>query len=656
MGKLSTLIDELRRRRVFRVAAVYAGVAFIISEIVANTFGYLRIPDWFSTAVIVLLILGFPIAVALAWAFDITDKGIVRTSAKTKAPATSRRPIFSNMVVGIVVVLAIIVAAWALLRGPSPGGAAIRRIAVLPFDNISGDPAQDTFVNGVHEALILELQKISAIEVISRSSTLSYRDPYTRNLPDIGRELGADGIIEGSAQIEEGQIRITAQLIEVPSDRHVWGEDYDHPYKQILTLQKQVARDIAEAVQVVLTPEEEARLTSAREVNPQAYDLYLKAAELEATIGFQGVTGIESLEEMHTLLEGAVSLDSTFVEAWALLAIVYMEQYNSLSPELRLAAKAAIDIGLNLAPDTPELRIAKGVYHWYGFGEWTFALDEFHRALELAPSSSEAYDYIGDVHSRRGELEAAQEAYIAGFNLDPRNANRAEEVGDSYEYLKDLDNAEIWYEKALNISPELYAARTELAWTRYWKTGDAEHALAAYEGYSGTYYRDQFGLNYQAGNFEAALQYARESGNFSIQGDAHEALGNADSAQYYFRLDMEEVLEILDSDPELSNAYSRLAMNYASLGLHEEAMAAFDRCMELTSPDAGQALGYHLPLHLAYIYLMDGQYTEVLNILENMLASRNEFEIGHLIYGRQWDPLRSNPRYDEIVQRYGRNP
>ncbi|MEE9162748.1 MAG: hypothetical protein V3U35_07225, partial [Candidatus Neomarinimicrobiota bacterium] len=228
-SRLSILLAELKRRRVFRVAAVYGGVAFVVVQIVDGAFGYLNIPEWFGTAIIVLLLVGFPFAVGLAWVFDITPEGIVRTGGKEEAEAKALteapHPVIGNKVLAAVAVLAIIIAVWSLQREPADT-LPDKSIAVLPFANLSDSKEDEYFSDGITEDIMAHLAKISDITVIGRTSVMQYKGT-TERLRDIGAELGVATLLEGSVRRAGGKVRIVSQLIDARTEKHLWAETYD---------------------------------------------------------------------------------------------------------------------------------------------------------------------------------------------------------------------------------------------------------------------------------------------------------------------------------------------------------------------------------------------------------------------------------------------
>ncbi len=348
---LSNLITELRRRRVFRVAAFYGGIAFVIVQIIDGTFDLMGVPAWVGRMMVVLLALGFPVSMILAWVFDITSEGIVRT----KSPSTGSgrpekqapRPIIGNTVLGIVAVLAIAVAVWSW-RGRPSSAEAITSIAVLPLVNLMNDPDQDYFVDGMHEALTAELSKISALRVIGRTSTMSYK-ANPKPIPEIAAELDVDAVIEGSVLLAGDEVRITAQLVATRPERHLWAADYVRDMEKVLVLHKEVAQAIANEIKVTLTPNEDAQLASTRPVDPEAYKAYLKGRH------FLQRLSEEDLNRAINHFNQALNIDPNFAPAYAGIAATYLNLAvaylppSEAYPKAKEAAVKAIQLDENLA-------------------------------------------------------------------------------------------------------------------------------------------------------------------------------------------------------------------------------------------------------------------------------------------------------------------
>jgi TolB-like protein len=277
------LFQELKRRNVIRVAIAYAVAAWLLIEVSATTFPMLRLPEWTATFVAVLLMIGFPLALIFAWAFELTPEGLKREKdvdrSQSITHSTGRKLDF--VIIGAMSVALLYFAVthdWSGRQGPVEPGE-ITSIVVLPLDNLMNDPQQDYFVDGMHEALIAELSQIRALKVISRTSAVRYRNSE-KSVPEIARELGVDAIVEGSVLRAGNTVRVTAQLIEARSDRHLWADNFDRELSDILALHSDLAESIVSEISVAVTPEEELRIANSASVNPEVYELYLKGRYL----------------------------------------------------------------------------------------------------------------------------------------------------------------------------------------------------------------------------------------------------------------------------------------------------------------------------------------------------------------------------------------
>ncbi|MCH8838806.1 MAG: tetratricopeptide repeat protein [Candidatus Marinimicrobia bacterium] len=473
MPNFSVFIAELRRRRVFRVAVFYGGIAFVIIQIIDGTFEVMGIPAWVSRLLIVLLGAGFPVAMGLAWVFDITDEGIVRTKGlATGKPGTSNRTLIA------VAVLAVAFGIWGRWGGAGRNydPSAIRSIAVLPLDNLGGDPEQVYFVEGMHEALITELAKISALRVISRTSTLGF-GAAGASIPEIARALNVDAIVEGSVLVVGDRVRINAQLIDGRRDQHLWAEAYERDLRDVLALHQEVARAIAQQVRATLTPEEEVRLASARQVDPEAYQLYLKAWH------FRTNESPENFQKTVDYLEQAVAIDPTLTQAHALLVWGYLltQLYGFISiEEARTKARAAIDQAVKLDDTLPEVQVNLGLYRFYYERDWAGAEQAFRRAITLNPGYMPAHYEYGLFLGRMGRTEEALVAVQRAKEFDPLSMQGPVGLGIVSLHGRRFDQAVAYFEQALELYPDnghiIFWLSTALA-----DAGKYEEAVAIYE-------------------------------------------------------------------------------------------------------------------------------------------------------------------------------
>ena len=378
---IKQIIQELKHRRVFRVAGVYSGFAFIIFQIVDATFDTLGIPTWLGKYTIVALVLGFPVAVGLGWAFDITDKGVVR--AKDKPPEqASRKPFVGNASLGIIAIIAIVLALWGWTKPSEVRSQGYRSIAVLPFDNYMGDESQNYFVDGMTEAIIAELARLEGLRVISRTSVMRYRDTDIR-LTEIAKELGVDAIVEGSVLKAGNEVRITAQLIDGLSDEHLWANSFDKKLDQVLSLQRDVASAIAEQIKWTFKPEEEEHFQQEEVViNSEAYDLFLKGWQHRLN------ESPASIRKAMNYFDAATVLDSTLYQAHA-AKIVTHYLFPGDRREAAPKARLSLDMCLRVAPDAPETQFAVAMYNQLFNTNISTAEEAFKRAVEMRPGDAE---------------------------------------------------------------------------------------------------------------------------------------------------------------------------------------------------------------------------------------------------------------------------
>lgn len=294
---------ELKRRNVFRVAAAYGVVAWLVIQIATQVFPFFDIPNWTVRLVVLLLLLGFPIALLLAWVFELTPEGFKRSEDVSPHESTRRRT--GQKIVGITAVLALVavgLSAYRLSRPSAPANGARplstdtaipeKSIAVLPFENLSSDKENAYFADGIQDEILARLSKIADLKVISRTSTEHYKTAPD-NLREIARQLGVANVLEGSVQKNEDTVRVNVQLIKAANDSHVWGDTFDRKLTDIFSVESEVAKAIADQLRAKLTGPEEEIITAKPTDNAEAYDAYLRG--LAYTLKTGGITPAKSL-------------------------------------------------------------------------------------------------------------------------------------------------------------------------------------------------------------------------------------------------------------------------------------------------------------------------------------------------------------------------
>src|SRR6266513_1296157 len=321
LSSMSGFFEELQRRKVYRVAAAYIIAAGFIIQIASAVFPAWELPNWAFRFVVVLLLIGFPISLILAWAYDLTPQGI----RATPAPRTHRR---QNLIM-LIVIGVIVSAVGGFFLFPRASGRNIEKsIAVLPFQSLIDEKENAYFADGMQDDILTNLSKIGDLKVISRTSVMSYRDNVTRNVREIGKALGVATLLEGSVRRVGNRVRVNVQLINANNDEHIWAEDYDRDLTDVFAIQTDLAQKIASALQAKLSPNEKARLDRRPTQNPDAYLLFVQAHDYANRIDmFHDMSG-----KAEPLFEQAIKLDPNFAMAFAGLSMVESWAYHSFDP------------------------------------------------------------------------------------------------------------------------------------------------------------------------------------------------------------------------------------------------------------------------------------------------------------------------------------
>ena len=375
-------------------------------------------------------------------------------------PMEAGRPRRARLTTAAAVAAVLVAAGWWGIHAVSARAASINRLAVLPLENLTGDTTQDYFVEGMHDALVTELAKIGALSVISRSSVLSYRHT-TKPLPEIARELHVDAVVEGSVMLAGDSVRITAQLIAGPTDRHLWADTYVKDRRNVLQLYSDVTRAIARQVRVALTPEERGRLTSARPVDPQANDLYLKGRYYCAQFAEAGFTrGIGFYRR-------AIDQDPTFALAYAGLAECYgvLPLFTFAAPQDAFRkAKAAVTRALELDSTLGTAHATLAQLEFLFEYDWAGADREFRKALALAPGDAHTHGWYSAYLVGMGHFPAAVAESQRALELDPLTLTTSLQLGWTYFNTRRHDESIAQLKKTLELDSTFSYTHMELAW------------------------------------------------------------------------------------------------------------------------------------------------------------------------------------------------
>lgn len=482
-------LAELKRRNVYRVAVAYAVVAWLLIQVATQVFPFFEIPNWAVRLVVLLLILGFPVALILAWAFELTPDGIKR--AEDVTPHESIRHETGRKLVGLTISLAVLAAgllAWQLFRPKpdvpiAPADARLpsvipeKSIAVLPFDNLSRDPDNAYFAEGVQDEILTRLSKVADLKVISRTSTQRFKSS-PNDLPAIAKQLGVLHILEGSVQKSGDAVRVNVQLINAATDAHLWAESYDRKLTDIFAVESDIAKTIADQLQAKLTGSEKKLIAAQPTSDTAAYELYHKGRSLFDR------RSADNLRKAIEFYEQAVARDPNYALAYAGIAEAYsiLPGYAAAAPkEVAPKAKAAAVKALQLDSRLAEAHNAMAQVLFACDLDMEDAIAEFRRAIALNPNYATAHHWlgIGPLVSVRRFDEGLLEGKRA-VELDPLSSIVRADLGVTFLLARRYDEAIAVFRIASELDPKFYYPYWNIGLALQVK-GDIDGALLEYK-------------------------------------------------------------------------------------------------------------------------------------------------------------------------------
>jgi TolB-like protein/Tfp pilus assembly protein PilF len=664
--RLNGFLCELRRRKVYRVAGGYAVVGWLLIQVAATIFPALEFPAWSLRVVIIGILAGFPLALVLAWAFDVGPHGFERTApapAAEDCPPALRPKRRNVYLLGGIGLLVAAVAGFVLLPRMADGKVE-KSIAVLPFDNFSENKENEHFADGIQDDVLTSLAKIGDLKVISRTSVMPYKGGTVRNVREIGRALRVGAILEGSVRRVGDRVRVNVQLINTATDEHMWAEVYERDLTDVFAIQSELAQEIAARLKAKLSPGEKARMDAKPTENSDAYLLFVQARAL--------ATGSDTEERKKAipLFERAIALDPAFALAHAQLSWLESWIYFSIDPTpVRLErARAAANEAIRLAPDLAESRVALGYIYYYGERDYERALREFDAARRDLPNDVSVIRAIGAIERRQGKWEQSTKSYRKAVGLSPQDAVLIRNLALNYVSLRDFGTAAELFDRAVALAPDDFEMRALRAWVDvYWKADfnrfDQLLASAPAEAESNPVAAlARFNVQMFQRKFDDAiaglerLPFENMRGVTSaplpkifLKAQAYRAKGDAENARAAYTETLPVAERALAESPADAPRHLVVGLTHAGLGHKEEALNAGRRGVEML-PETKDALnGPVLKISLARIHTILGEPEEAISLLERSLQTVGGITVNELRYDPTWDPLRQNPRFQKLV-------
>jgi TolB-like protein/Tfp pilus assembly protein PilF len=587
---------------------------------------------------------------------------------------------WAEVTIALLVLAAIATAFVFLLRKPKRSALEIveKSIAVLPFENLSRDPDNAYFAEGIQNEILTRLATVRDLKVISRTSTAKYQSK-PGNLKTVAQELGVSTILEGAVQKAGDKVRVNVQLIDARADTHLWGKSYDRDFKDVLGVESEVSQQIADALQAKLSPSESNALAAVGTHDAEAYDLFLRG-EYEF---HQAQTSLapDAYDRADAFYRQALARDPNFAQAAAELARSRLTRHWFISPlapaELE-EVKSIIDRALALAPNSPETHFALGLFFYYGHRRYENALAEFDRTLELQPSNALARQYSAYVFRRRGEWERSLADLQRAQELDPRDVQIPANIGGTYSALRLWKQAERAELRALAIDPHSAFAAALLAANRLNATGDVDAAKRVLDGFPESIRIRAGGSGVDTGGDVTEIIDIRPYLDVIRRrfADAFQALDKElvnDDRGRLQQLAGHVILRVLAGDPEAAKSQAEQALPllearfrdrpddnvamtwlswvYLALGRNADALRLSRQAADSLPIEKDARAGPSFQIGLAQIEGRAGAPEQAIKRLRHLLSIPAGLvaSIARLKIDPVWDPIRNRPDFQQLL-------
>ncbi len=546
-----------------------------------------------------------------------------------------------------------------------------KSIAVLPFENLSEDKSNAFFADGVQDEILTNLAKVADLKVISRTSVMQYRDKAARNLREIAQQLGVAHVLEGTVQRVADKVRVNTQLINARTDAHEWAENYDRPIKDVFAIQSEIAKTIAEQLRARLSPSEKAEMAKPSTNDPVAYDLYLRARQLDDLSNDPDARG--ALLQGISLLEEAVRRDPKFLRAYCLMSETHLDLYwegFDHTDQRRELSRVALQHAEEIEPDAGEVHWGKGIYAYHGFRDYDRALAELALAKQRLPNEARVYVNIGAVDRRTARWSEARENFKRAIELDPRNFVVLMEAGSTFLATRQFPEGRRLHEQCLTILPNDPFAHTLIGFSYFAETGDTAAWRKQLEPVAQQGPEAARGIAFPLllcswieRNRDAAEKAVALIPPEGVANSFDEALvpreycvgrtawlfGNKQLAQTALTAARAIFQRTTAEQPDYPQAWSYLGLTDAMLGRCGEAMQEGKRACEILPITRDSWTGSTLVNYLAMIYAWCGDKDAAFKQLESSVKNTVGVTYGELKQSPDWDSLRGDPRFEKLV-------
>ena len=662
---------ELKRRNVYKVAVAYAVAGWALAQGIAQVFPVFGVSNWIIQLIVLLIVIGFPIALVFAWAFEITPEGLKRT--EDVDPTTPHR-IHGPWIYIVLVGVAVSISLFFLGRYTAPNGITSgdenKSIAVLPFATLSDDRDDAYFADGVQDQILTNLAKVSDLKVISHTSVRQYKTGAERNMREIGKQLGVAYIVEGSVQRSRDRFRINAQLIDARTDTHVWAETYDRTAADLFAIQSELAQSIVGQLKAKLSAEQKAEIEERPTQDLVAFELYLQAKQIVDSYLIAEDVRAALLKALE-LLNQAIKRDENFVSAYCYVArandLLYFFDLDPTQDRI-LLAETAVNAALRLRPNSAEAHFAKADFLFRCHRDYDGALAELAVARPGLPNSTPFFILDGYITRRRNHWPEAERDFSTAVALDPRNPNAYNLLADTYVLQRRFPEAVQTYERVIAAGEQTPIVEFRQASAIFYGQGNSKplHDVLARNPE----------MDIAGGQTPTRVMFALIDGDYAEAKRVLSASPRSDFQEYdfsfYYPKAWFEALIARDSGdsagtlaafrsarailaqrlvvkPEHARTIAVLAQVDAGLGQKELALQEAQHAIDLMPISKDIYDGALVLEGLAQVYTWSGEHGRAIEVLQKLVSIPSYINYGRLKLHPLWAPLRGDPGFEKIV-------
>jgi TolB-like protein/Tfp pilus assembly protein PilF len=665
--------SELKRRNVYKVAVAYAVAGWAFAQGIAQVFPVFGVPNWVVQLIVLLIVIGFPIALVLAWAFELTGEGLKRTEDADRARprAKSHAWIYVAAIGALLSIGLFFLGRYSVAPTQNAvAEASAKSIAVLPFENLSDDKQNTYFADGVQDQILTNLARVADLRVISHTTVRQYKSGVPRNLREIGKQLGVTHILEGSVQRAGDRIRIAAQLIDARTDSQIWAQTYDRTAADLFTIQSELAESIVAQLQTKLSPEQKADIEARPTQDLVAFELFLRAKQIVDSYLIAEDVRVALLSALQSL-DQAIKRDPDFVSAYCYIArandLLYFFDLDPTPDPIRLA-EAAVKAALRLRPNSAEAHFAMADFLFRCRRDYDGALKELAIARPGLPNDTAFFILSGYINRRRNNWAQAERDFSTAVEIDPRNPNAYNLLADTYNLQRKHFRAAQVYDRVLAAgerTPIVFYRRDSALFNRTGNSTELRKVLLENPdmdvGGGQTPYRVMFALI--DGNFAEAERVLTASPREDFQDidysfyypkawfEAMIARAKGDSARAIAafstaRTILEQRLVVKPGD---ARTLAVLAQVDAGLGDKELAIQEAQHAVDLMPLSKDIYDGALVLEGLAQVYTWTNEPDRAIELLQKLATMPSYVNYARLKLLPMWNPLRGDPRFEKIV-------